>query len=88
MDGHESFEETKRRWMTTCSICGESCAGPDVKELALGHVMHLACYDRWLESQDDGAQHEAKLRNLAAADALRRRMDEWVATANWIRRER
>jgi hypothetical protein len=86
MPGHHGFAESAKRWVTTCTVCGQRCEGGHVKELALGHVMHLTCYDRWLESQDDAARRAAMLRNFATTDALRRRMEEWVASARWIRR--
>ncbi len=88
MGNFDALPESMRRWSTTCSLCGELCVGEGVKELALGHVMHLACYDKWLASQDDLARRKAQLANLSAADALRRRMEEWVASANWIYRDR
>lgn len=73
-----SWEETVRRWSTTCSLCRQPCASEDAKQLALGHVMHQACYDEWLESQDDGARLEAKIRNFAAEEETRRRVRKWM----------
>src|SRR5690606_31391421 len=74
-----SWEETVRRWSTTCSLCQQPCASEDAKQLAVGHVMHWACYDKWLESQDDGAHMQAKIRSIAAEDAIRRRFRKWKA---------
>ena len=85
MTGPISFAELTRGWSTKCSLCGKPCFDRDVKELALGHATHWMCYDKWLESQDDGAWLTAKLRSLAVMDKARIRMDEWVASARWIR---
>jgi hypothetical protein len=48
-----SFEESRRRWTTTCLYCRESCeCSEDVKELAMGHVAHRHCYDQWQKGVD------------------------------------
>lgn len=73
-----SWEETLRRWATTCSICGQPCTSEDAKQLALGHVMHWACYDEWLESLEAGSKRKAP-RNIAAENELRRRFRKWKA---------
>ena len=60
-----SFEESVRRWSTTCLMCGESCDGAENPvQLALGHVMHRECYDWWLETQDESSPISAVLRVL------------------------
>ena len=74
-----TWEETLRRWATTCSMCRLPCASEDAKQLALGHVMHWACYDQWLESLEEGAKRNAKTRNFAKEDELRRRFRKWKA---------
>lgn len=83
MDGPLPFAELVRSWSTKCSRCGEPCEGSDVKELALGYVMHLGCYDKWLKSQDEGP--EAYIQRFAITEKLRFRMAEWMASARWKR---
>jgi hypothetical protein len=73
-----SWEETVLRWSTTCSLCEQPCASEDAKQLALGHVMHLACYDKWLESQDDGARLKAKIQSIMAEDEIDRGVRKWM----------
>jgi hypothetical protein len=74
---HVSWDEIVRRWSITCSLCRQPCASEDSKQLALGHVMHLSCYESWLKSQEDEARLKAKIRTIEDEGELRRRFRKW-----------
>lgn len=84
MEEKPQFADIVRSWSTRCSKCGEPCIGEEVKELALGCVMHLRCYDKFLQSQEDEPA-EAKWRRAAMTEQIRLRMEKWEATAKWTR---
>jgi len=57
---HTSFGESQDRWATTCAHCGQPCDGQEeVKELAMGHVMHHTCYEKWIERRNVLSQWKA-----------------------------
>lgn len=61
-----SFEESMRRWSSTCMVCGEPCEAEEKPlQLALGHAMHRECYELWLETQDEKSPITAVLRAVA-----------------------
>jgi hypothetical protein len=67
-----TFDESKARWASRCCECGESFAEGDAKrELALGHAMHEACYQRTLErcliGSGDDCEDKSALENERAA---------------------
>ncbi|MBX3435752.1 MAG: hypothetical protein KF847_20735 [Pirellulales bacterium] len=71
MAGQETFEESARRWSTTCLACQEPCGPGEAKRLALGHVMHWDCYDAWLRRQDDLPRTTGRRAALSATDSIR-----------------
>lgn len=47
------FQAFQQRASMTCLLCREPCDGSEpVKQLAVGHAMHDACYKKWLVEQD------------------------------------
>jgi hypothetical protein len=61
---HRPFEESIRDWSIACLYCRRPSDGSeDVKDLAIGHVMHLECYDAWLREQDDLRRLKSKIQS-------------------------
>lgn len=50
------FQNSVERWRTQCLLCREPClVESEVRELALGHVIHQKCYTYLLEIEDEGS---------------------------------